>query len=1375
MTTLQQLQSTLEGYRSQHNGTLVLGQETLGSSSVQNLLSYATGSPSLTLIQVQPIQLNGDTIPIIGRATLFEVTAANVSGNFKIVSDIVAFTLTIQLSDEWTFKVSFPDVDSSKPLLAEKCWTNPKLILSNYYYNDLNLKAEIFPGVNFAAQTSFQQLKISQDWLITQDSPLNICGTLDLGSGTTDSPKLTNIDLNAPLAVDFQLGSLRLDDFHVNLGLASYTSVQTGSPLEQSFWYLVGGTFTIEENAVDIRAIFPDEQSNFMEFVASGDIPVSSLFALSNLLGIDDLTQSLPKELKDTLSQVALTSLRFGFDPTSTEKVQYISFSIESTQPWHIFSWFEIEQIGIDFMMVEPLVKSNCQISGLISGSVSIGSVDWQVAAKMPDWDIAAWVPSEQKLDITNLYLWFQNTFEFPLPPLLSEVDVQALSLSYRTRTKDFMLTSTWKFGESAKVTLGFAAVSQGNGSFAREAKGVLVFNEGKANKLDFETILVSKQSQLELVAAYQGEATKSIKLKDIVAAIDTSEVNFIPDVLEVDLLDALFAYRKVGNSSSKFLMGLDMGGGINLSNLPVVGKEFSSEQTTKLAYQILFTSELFAQNEVGDLIALLGNNRPTTLSNQAITKGLSFQASLRLGNDTQALNLPVQLDPSSGQVVATNSGQQTASNAQWFTLQKSFGPVHFQRVGLQYQQNELWLLLDASLSVSALTLSLQGLSVSSPLTELNPSFHLQGLGLDYKKDPLEIGGAFLRKQVNRNGQIYDEYDGIAILQTELKGKNLGIHAIGSYTYYNDDPSLFLYAVLDYPIGGPPFFFIEGLAAGFGYNRSLSVPPIEQIAQFPLVAEAISGSMPDIAQASNQAQIIEQELNKLNRYIQPDVGALFFAVGIKFNSFKMIDCFALVTLAVGDRFELDLLGVADLKIPFGEDDVSPLAEARMLQKASFIPSEGFFGIRAQLDSSSSFILSRDCHLTGGYAFYTWFAGEHEGDFVITLGGYHPNFQVPPHYPKVPRLGINWQVDSHLLIKGSCYFALCAHALMAGGYEEASYRCGHAHASFRAGVDFLICWKPFHYDIGIRVEVSAGYGALSASLGVDLQIWGPDFGGYAKIKVILFSFKIRFGDQSSRYPSPIDWSTFKSSFLPADDSICSISATTGLVRQLKQNDETLWVVNPKQFSFVVDAFIPTKQAFRGPSNNPLDGGNACQEFGIRPMAVQLDDLQTTQRLEITYGEKRTHVEDRFNFEPLQKKAPSALWAKPNLASSNPERLQPPEVNEQQFVVANTGASPLSGFQITPAKPPTPGITDDIDTQKLQYTTYSIRDAYTWEVIPPFVASTSDDTTRRNTIRNSIASNSLRNQMLQALGFDLSQDVQLDPEALADAFVIAPQVR
>jgi hypothetical protein len=99
--------------------------------------------------------------------------------------------------------------------------------------------------------------------------------------------------------------------------------------------------------------------------------------------------------------------------------------------------------------------------------------------------------------------------------------------------------------------------------------------------------------------------------------------------------------------------------------------------------------------------------------------------------------------------------------------------------------------------------------------------------------------------------------------------------------------------------------------------------------------------------------------------------------------------------------------------------------------------------------------------------YFWFDGPHAGDFVITLGGYHPLFKKPAHYPTVPRLGFNWQVGSVLSLKGEMYFALCAHAIMAGGRLEASFKLGSLWTNFIAEAHFLISWKPYYQKNGSK--------------------------------------------------------------------------------------------------------------------------------------------------------------------------------------------------------------------------------------------------------------------------------------------------------------------
>ena len=88
--------------------------------------------------------------------------------------------------------------------------------------------------------------------------------------------------------------------------------------------------------------------------------------------------------------------------------------------------------------------------------------------------------------------------------------------------------------------------------------------------------------------------------------------------------------------------------------------------------------------------------------------------------------------------------------------------------------------------------------------------------------------GGTLNLKDDSNG--YDEYNGVAL----LKMQELSLSAIGSYAYVNGKPSLFIYAALNYPLGGPPFFFVTGVSMGFGYNRALKMPSVSKVLEFPV-------------------------------------------------------------------------------------------------------------------------------------------------------------------------------------------------------------------------------------------------------------------------------------------------------------------------------------------------------------------------------------------------------------------------------------------------------------------------------------------------------------------------------------------------------------
>ncbi|WP_239576508.1 DUF6603 domain-containing protein [Archangium primigenium] len=841
------------------------------------------------------------------------------------------------------------------------------------------------------------------------------------------------------------------------------------------------------------------------------------------------------------------------------------------------------------------------------------------------------------------------------------------------------------------------------------------------------------------------------------------------------------------GRTRPRLLLGGGLSAEVDLGQLPLVGLYFSSAQTgASVSVDLLVATARFSKEEVQALNGVLEEMtspcriRASSAAAQELERGAWFVAYAALGELVRSWYMPLKRrrQPGAGGVFSARGlvpRQLTraalddlpitlADNGAWLTVQRSVGPVHFEKLGLIYRDGAVQFVPEIVLTVGDLRLSLSGVSVRLPMPSGAAQLLVEGFGLEYENATLRIAGAFLRKK----RENYEEYAGMAALQMGVKGQSLGLAAIGAYAVPNGgQPSLFLYATLDYPLGGPPFFFVTGLAAGFGYNRAFTAPKLEDVQEFPLVKQAVEGT--GDWNSDNATEAVATQLEALTQYlkIQPDTG--FLTIGVKFTSFKMLEGFALLYAAIGKGFELGMLGIARLTVPFSKPGAAakdPLVYVELALQARFAPEEGVVMVRGQL-TPNSYLLGKACKLTGGFAFATWFAGPHAGDFVLTQGGYHPSFKKPEHYPDVPRVGFDWRVDSKISIRGESYFALCAHAVMAGGYLEARYDSGSAWASFTMGADFLISWRPYAYDIRLYVRFRAGLGCLKGSVGADLHIWGPSFGGKAQLDFWLFSVTVKFGNQGSVAPVPIAWDEFRSSFLPEDKEIVSAAVAEGLLRQYRstQGDE-VWIVNPKEFALVTDSVIPSKTAVFVPSDASFQGN---QSLGVAPMAVETDQMESEHRVSIQYGDTEV-VSDKFVVREEKRKVPEALWGAPKTQMvGGKKRLRFPGVNDRSFV-----NDTLAGLRIEPAAVPNPAETKSLPVELLRYETSTMPDAYAWQTLSAFRARDLEDDARRTAIRESIAHNSARDALLSSLGFVPAEHVALRAD-VANLFVFAPQVK
>jgi hypothetical protein len=422
----------------------------------------------------------------------------------------------------------------------------------------------------------------------------------------------------------------------------------------------------------------------------------------------------------------------------------------------------------------------------------------------------------------------------------------------------------------------------------------------------------------------------------------------------------------------------------------------------------------------------------------------------------------------------------------------------------------------------------------------------------------------------------------------------------------------------------------------------------------------------------------------------------------------------------------------------------------------YSPSAGVLSIQGQL-TPQSYVLSPDCHLTGGFALFTWFGGDLAGQFVMTLGGYSPRFTPPKGYPVVPRLGLNWQVTSELVISGDLYFALTSSAVMAGGGLSAVWQSGDIRAWFDVEADFLLVFEPFHYYISAGIHLGASFTidllftslTISIHVGVGLEIWGPSFAGQATIDLSIISFTIGFGDSNASTDTSIGWSDFVDKLLPSKSSssapvpptasrrqlaglaglaevgapdddktpaVVQVVVQSGLVKRLSDDDGVLnWIVNGAKLQLLTQTAIPTK-TWTFSSNVTLapDGPTPNTEFGVGPVGLAPPALTSNHTVIIATDEDST-----FLAAPALSNVPTALWQQRDFDSHG----------------VPTGVDPLNdttldgvavGFTLTPVVTP-PDHTLPIKITDLEYTIADPTKRFDWtDAIAPITDPFTDQT-------------------------------------------------
>lgn len=1225
----------------------------------------------------------------------------------------------------------------------------------------------------------------------------------------TDAPDLSSISLDVADAADpagplwtAADGKVKLADVIVTLDL-TYTADEvlslpgTGS---------LQGSFSL--GSVTLTAQIPSPPTGIWSLTAYPNVPLPTLDDLASLLdgGSSQFKDVLPAGLAD-IGNFEFSYLRLAVDASEFSLVEF-TFALTSTASWPLIP----DVVELESLRMSLTIDGTPSVTGTVIGTVQLPDgadivVSFGRGTPQEPWRLdvvspAIALPSLGQLaqlaqgqDLAALIkaggldqMHFVMT-DLNLGLTIAPAKLTNLGFTLQLADADDPLTPAldWEIipGVLTLTQFSFGFQIDWGDTVSKDVSGTFVLN-GLEFDVKFAAQTTQGTSAAGLIAEYSAQgASGTVNVKDLLNSIAPQVAAYVPAGLEIDLADAVLAY--LDTDTKKFLFAMDIAVEFPISELPLVGTALPADAVGVKNLKVVVTSAALSAQDVAFINTM--SAKPVLAPpaagtpGDAIPAGFSMTAELDLGALSILMTSPPARPPSrelAGRAGGPLAAAPPADPVMWIPVQKTFGPVQFERVGFAVTpQAELSLLLEAALSLAELSIGLTGLQASMPIqSPYVPSFDLAGLQAQFSGGGLVISGGLEKAP----GSAPAAYTGELTVQLGQFGATM----LGSYTTVNGQPSLFAFLFLEAPLGGPAFFFVTGLAGGFGYNRSLQLPAISGVEAYPLVA----GAMGNLDATTTESE--------LTTYIQPTPNEDWLAAGVRFTSFEMVQSFALLTIAFGAHVEIALLGESaiSLPVPAAGETATPVAQADMVLMVDISPSNGQLAVCAQL-TPQSWVIDPAAHLTGGFAFYAWFPPSAQpGDFVVTLGGYNPYFTPPSYYPQqVPRLGLNWQLSSELSISGGLYFALTPSVLMAGGYLKATWQSGDLSAWFDAQADFLIRFKPFQYQVTISIAIGVSLTLnllvttvrITLHIGVSLTLWGPPFGGTAIVDLSVISFTIGFGAPQPGPLPDLTWPQFRQSFLPPanssergsaprgplatapgagppptpTDSLVTVSAAQGLLGTVPAGDTAVWLVSPASLQIVVATQVPSTSASVITSTTFTPSGTWTDQLGVGPMGAAAGEFTAVLTVAISHD----NVPDPDS------------WAAAASTSGVPKGLYLSTTSQMQ--TDGTVGNALLGVILTPA-PPAGGSTLPVPVAELLADDPGAREFGWSAAIPPDSDNFNQDTAMAQMQSSLVdpAVTQARNSLLTALrqqGLDVAATVEVAGFAAAAAGLMASPPR
>jgi hypothetical protein len=594
-------------------------------------------------------------------------------------------------------------------------------------------------------------------------------------------------------------------------------------------------------------------------------------------------------------------------------------------------------------------------------------------------------------------------------------------------------------------------------------------------------------------------------------------------------------------------------------------------------------------------------------------------------GGITASVNLTVEYSQANGLVIQGGAGLSTQ-----FVLNKQLGPIVLNIVQLALNASPQNLTGTAALTTTVIigpvtaTIAAMGASVVMAFqngnlgpVDLSAGFKPpSGVGLSVDAADV-VGGGFLAFDTTQH-----QYSGVL----SLAFNRFALQAFGLITTGDAGGGYTILALIDADF--PPMqlgwgFTLDGVGGLLAMHRSAS--------EDALRAAVKSGQVSSILFPKNPITNAPLVLSELHTLFPAAPGRFIFGpmALIGWGTPTVLTASVAVIIELPEPIEIILLARVNALLP---DPSAPLVKINMDALGVLDLSQGELSLDASLFDSKlvSFTISGDMALRA-----VWSGPQRE--FLLAIGGFHPQFTPPTGFPTLKRIAIDMSSHSIAKLHLDAYLAITSNTIQFGSDLDIFIGVSGFGLAGHLGFDALLQLSPFHFDADISGSLALMGGSDDlTSISVQATLSGPapwNIAGKFKVHIIFFdvskSFSVTWGaDAPSQQIAAVDVSQLITTSLidPRNWESQLPYGVSPLVSTRANGDQTSIMAYPSSNLEVHQSVAPLDITIACFGGAPISGATnfAITAFTVGGTALSLvtiqDDFAPAQFFQLTDEEK-----------------------------------------------------------------------------------------------------------------------------------------------------------